>query len=248
MKKNIFSTLLFFNSFVIFGQSTGNSIYDDSFIHEVKLTFAQVNHIDSLNYYYDQYLNFNAPKQYMLANAEIDGVLIDSIGVREKGFYSNWGSTTSKKPLKINFKTYTGERFDGLNKMNFQNGFMDPSIMRDALAYKFMRDNGINAPRTAHCKLYINNVYWGVYIMVEQIDSRFLKHGFDDNDGNLFKCIDNSVLKYYGTNVADYESEFELKTKKVANDWSGFLDLVDRINNTSQFGDTIESIFDIINI
>jgi spore coat protein CotH len=48
-------------------------------------------------------------------------------------------------------------------------------MMRDVLAYKFMRDAGISAPRTAYVKLYLNNTYWGLYIMVEEIDKNFIE-------------------------------------------------------------------------
>ena len=246
MKKYILIMVLALGQ-TAFGQSNGTDVFDESYVHEIKLTFNQVDFWDSLEFYYSDFLDNGAPKRYMLASAEIDGNMIDSVGVRQKGFYSNWGSDGLKEPLKINFKTYSNDqRYDGLKKINLQNGFKDPTMMRDAVAYKIMRDAGIPAPRTSFAKVYLNNTYWGLYIIVEQVDSRFLKNWYDDNDGNLFKCMDNTSLDWQGASPTAYQDEFELKTNEPANDWSGFIDLVDKINNENEFADSISSRLNIL--
>ncbi len=246
--KNLLTLILLAAGWTSFGQDDGDNMFDETIVHEIRITFEQTDFWDSLEYYYDDYLNNDADKVYMLASVEIDGNTIDSVGVRQKGFYSNWGGDGLKKPLKINFKTYVeDQRFDGLKKINLQNGFKDPTMMRDALAYKFMRDAGIPAPRTSHAKVYINNTYWGLYAIVEQVDTRFLKRWFEDNDGNLFKCIDNTSLTWQGQNYVNYLDEFELKTNEQENDWSGFIDLVDKINTSNNFSDSITNRFRIGN-
>ena len=245
MKRIVIALLALWGS-VGYAQENGVDMFDDSYLHEIRITFTQVDFWDSLEYYYTQYLDFGAEKQYMMASIEIDGTTLDSIGVREKGYYSNWGSEGLKEPLKVSFKTYKDDqRYDGLKKINLANGFKDPSMMRDALAYKFMRDAGIPAPRTSFAKVYLNNTYWGLYVVVEQVDNRFLKNWFDDNDGNLFKCVDNTNLTWQGNTPASYQDEFELRTNTDANDWSGFIDLVDKINTASEFGDSIDTRFKI---
>lgn len=229
-------------SFAGMSQDNGNELFDESFVHEIRITFEQEDFWDSLEYYYNQYLEFGADKQYMVASVEIDGTVIDSVGVREKGYFSNWGSSGLKEPLKIDFNEYVpGQRYDGLKKLNLQNGFQDPSMMRDALAYKFMRDAGVAAPRTSYAKVYLNDTYWGLYILVEQIDDRFLKNWFDNNDGNLFKCINNTNLNWQGSSPTAYKDEFELKTNEELDDWSEFIDLVDKINEEDEFEDSIST-------
>ena len=73
-------------------------------------------------------------------------------------------------------------------------------MLRDALSYKIMRDVGLAAPRTSFAKVYLNGSYWGLYLIVEQVNKTFLKQHFADNDGNLYKCIDNTDLTWQGSN------------------------------------------------
>jgi spore coat protein CotH len=111
--------------------------------------------------------------------------------------------------------------------------------------YDVLRQHGIPAPRVAHAKIYIQDVYWGVYAIVEQIDKRFLKRNYADKTGNLWKNKGFSDLTWLGSDPSEYE--FELQTNEEENDWSKFIDFVDFINNTTniEFKNGIEDIFDL---
>ncbi|MFT5821435.1 MAG: hypothetical protein ACI8ZM_002688 [Crocinitomix sp.] len=225
-----------------FGQYNGLEMFDESFVHEIRINFEQEDYWDSLEYYFEQHLELGAEKKYMVASVEIDGNVIDSVGVREKGFYSNYGSDGLKEPLKIDFNVYVpGTKYDGLKKLNLQNGFRDPTMMRDALSYKFMRDAGIAAPRSSYARVYLNDIYWGLYIVVEQIDDRFLKNWFENNDGDLFKCISNTTMEWEGTAAISYQDDFELKTNEELNNWDDFVHLIDKINTADEFDDSIST-------
>jgi hypothetical protein len=223
-------------------QTNGLDLYNDSYLHRIDVTFQQTGFWDSLSANYENAFNTGEEVPYMRAAVSIDGTAIDSIGIKQKGYYSNWGAGGSlKKPLKISLSTYLpDQKYDGIKKINLSNGFKDPAMMRDALAYKFMRDAGIKAPRTAYAKVYLNGTYWGLYLMVEEVDKRSLKNWYPDNNGNLYKCVDNTSLQWYGNNSSSYLMEFELQTNEADNNWSGFLDFVDKVNNSgSDFKDSI---------
>ena len=245
--KKILTIILLISGNALFSQSNGLDMFNETYVHEIRVTFTETNYWDSLEYYYNDFLDNGADKKYIVASVQIDGNTIDSIGIREKGYFSNWGlngagpgTGSVKKPFKINFKEYiSGQKYDGLKKINLQNGFSDPTMMRDVLAYKFMRDAGIAAPRTSYTKLYFNDVYWGLYILVEQVDKKFLKNWYDNNDGNLF--IDNTSLHVLGSNSTDYTGQFGLRTNKNSNDWVGFIDMVQKVNNASEFSDSIRT-------
>lgn len=227
---------------------SGQTVFDESYVHEIRVTFQDPNFWDSLDLYYNNMMNNGAPNQYLMASeVSIDGVIIDSVGVRQKGNFSNWGAFNSvKKPLKLDFKEFADHKFDGLKKLNLANGFEDPTIMRDALAYHIMRSLGLQAPRTAYAKVYLNNQYWGLYVMIEQVDSEFLEDNFQNPDGNLYKCIDNTSLNNYGTNWNNYTSEFELKTNELINDNSRFVDFIQKIHLTSaaDFNDSLDQVLE----
>jgi spore coat protein CotH len=168
---------------------SGQDMFDETYVHEIQITFDDPNFWDSLTMYYDDMLMSGADKKYMMASGVvIDGNVLDSVGVRQKGFFSNWGAFGSnKKPLKIDFGEYKDRKYDGLKKINLANGFRDPSMLRDVMAYRVFRTMGLRAPRTSYAKVYINNQYWGLYIVVEQVDSEFIEDNFPGNsDGNLY--------------------------------------------------------------
>jgi hypothetical protein len=229
--------------------NNGTSLFDESFVHRIDVTFTQTDFWDSLSYYYDEAQQNGGDTKYLQTIVSIDGNVFNSVGFKQKGYYSNWGAIGSnKKPFKINLAKYLADqKYDGLKKINLSNGFEDPSMMRDVLAYKFMRDAGIPAPRTAYVKLYLNNTYWGLYIMVEELDKNFLENRYANKDGNLYKCISNTSLSWQGTNYLDYTDEFDLQTNKTLNNWSPFVNLVDEINNstTADFVDSLEAVMEV---
>ncbi|MFN6086802.1 MAG: CotH kinase family protein, partial [Fluviicola sp.] len=229
----------------------GTNLFDNSIVHRIDVTFTQSNFWDSLNYYYNDALTNGGDVQYMQTVVSIDGNEFDSVGFKQKGFYSNWGAsmTSQKLPFKINLAKYVdGQKYDGLKKINLSNGFEDPSMLRDALAYKFMRDAGIPSPRTAYAKVYLNGTYWGLYILVEELDKNFLQNWYANKDGNLYKCINNTSLSWQGTDVVNYTDEFDLQTNKTTNDWSQFTRFVDIINNSgTHFIDSLPMVLDVQN-
>jgi spore coat protein CotH len=62
---------------------------------------------------------------------------------------------------------------------------------------------GVPASRSSFAIVYINDVLWGLYTMVESIDGKFLKERFGDKKGNMYKCSFGD-LKYLGDNPEIY--------------------------------------------
>lgn len=237
MRKIILAILAIGGMTMGWSQTNGNAIFDESFVHEIRITFEQEAYWDSLLFYY----TYAEDKTYLMASIEIDGNTIDSIGVRKKGLSSAL-VFDSKIPFKVDFNEYvSGKKYDGIKQLNLHNGWHDPTMMREAVSYKFMREAGIASPRTSYTKLYINDIYWGLYILVEQVDSRFLKNWFENNDGNLFKTRGNSNLEYLGDDPAEYEFQFTLKSNEELNDWSQFFDLLESISNEDEFDESIST-------
>ena len=130
-------------------------------------------------------------EQYVRADFWFDGELVPDVAIRPKGNSSLKQAVNSKSPrfsLKVDFNLFNSARtFRGLKKLNFNNGWSDPTLIRERLAYELFDQMGIPTPRTAHVDLWINDTHLGVYTMVEQIDKTFLSQHFPRNDGNLYK-------------------------------------------------------------
>ncbi len=174
---------------------------------------------------------------------EIDGMWFDSVGAQFKG-NSSYNNNSKKKPFKIDMNEYvSGQDIDGLKKFNLNNGFKDPTFMREKMTLDFCRRHGLSAPRCTYANLYLNDSLWGLYTFIEQVDKTFLETQFSDDDGNLFKGDPNGSLQWYGPMDSSYYNRYELKTNDSLNDWSDLVHLIDKINNTppQYFFDSIES-------
>ena len=56
-------------------------------------------------------------------------------------------------------------------------------------AYALFQEAGVDAPRHTYAKFCINDKYYGLYSMIENVEKGFLKDHFGDNDnGNLYKA------------------------------------------------------------
>ena len=130
-------------------------------------------------------------EQYVRADFWYDGELVPDVAVRPKGnssLRSAAGSGSPRFSLKVDFNLFNASRsFRGLKKLNFNNGFSDPTLIRETLAYELFEEMGIPTPRTSFVDLWVNDTHLGVYTQVEQIDKTFLARHFPRNDGNLYK-------------------------------------------------------------
>ena len=119
------------------GQNPGDNLFSTPIVHEIKMFFSQTNYWDSLTYYFDQ-INITGNKTYMKTDSVIiDGNILSNVGVRFKGNSAyNWAlqQGSVKLPFKLDFDKYiSGQKYDGLKKLNLHNEDRDPSIMRSKI-------------------------------------------------------------------------------------------------------------------
>ena len=209
-------------------------IFADDQVYTYKFSFYTPDWADSLEYYKELADEVYMPAKMLFFNQNGDTIQLDSIGIRYKGNSSYELSANSpKKPIKIRVDKYkSDQQFFGLERLNFSNVALDPSFMREKISYDIARAF-MPAPRTAYANIYLEGALTGLYVQIEQIDKKFLKNYFEDNDGNLFKSSDNgATLVYRGQNQSGYEAEYDLKTNTDENNWFSFIDMIDKLNNT----------------
>jgi len=246
MKKVLLLITLLSNG--CFGQNTdGDNLFDTPQVHTIYINFSQGNYWSLLtsNKAYD---DANDSSSYIPAEVVLDGITVDSVGIQFKGNSSYYNYPSNKKPFTLDFNEYiSGQKFDGLKKLNLNNMYQDPAFMREKMFLDFCQEKGIYGPRSNYAKVFLNGTYWGLYLMVERIDKTFLEDRFGNKNGNLWKgdgvgasCAN---LEYHGT-LQSYYDCYELKTNETANDWSSLINLTDQINNTSDavFRDSVESV------
>ncbi len=171
-------------------------IFDQEQLHdfELQLPAAHLDEIDS----------DPAAEQYVEGMLIFQGDTISPVGIRYKGSIGAFVNCTSgvnvfnpsgKKTctklsmkVKINWEDRE-ERFYGLNKLQFHSQNLDPTHLHERLGYHLFQAMGIPAPRSVHARLTINGTYVGLFALTEQIDGRFAKYHFEDDDGNVYKEI-----------------------------------------------------------
>jgi hypothetical protein len=60
-------------------------------------------------------------------------------------------------------------------------------MLREALAFEITRALGMPAPRTGFVELFVNEQLFGLYTLVEPVDSRFLAAHYGNGDGPLYE-------------------------------------------------------------
>jgi spore coat protein CotH len=216
-------------------QIPGSNIFNYEGIHDVRLTFTQPDYWDSLLIYKEEG-DQTGIYTYMPVTVDFDGQIIDSTGVRLKGNSSYW-APGKKKSIKLKFNKYvSGQKLDGLKKVNLNNNFNDPTLMREKLFLDILHANNVYAPRCAYARVYINNVYWGLYTLVDHIDKVFLLSHFHDKSGNLFKGDKDPAMPCanmaYHPDPMEYRNCYTLETNEDLDDWSDLEYLIDVINHT----------------
>ncbi|MBI4930033.1 MAG: CotH kinase family protein [Bacteroidetes bacterium] len=241
MKRMLLLTSYFsFFTFFCFSQNAGDKIFNSSSIHTINIILTQPNWWDSLTYYYN-----DGATQYMIASVTFDSLQLDSVGIRLKG-NSSYGHDGTKKPIKLDLDRFIStQEIDGMSKINLNNGFLDPSMMREKLFLDFINKEGLPSPRCTYARVSYNGKYCGLYKIVEQVDKTFLKTHFGNKDGNLFKGDPNGTLEQKGTDPNAYYKDYELKTNNSVNNWSDLVNFIQVVNSDqSVFSSQIKNLFD----
>lgn len=225
----------FFLSFLLFTlitKSFGQSFYDPNTIQKIEITFTQSNWdyiLDTAKAGKDGYL--------MAQLVKINGVSFDSAGVKFKG-NSSYNVNNAKNPYHIELDYLKNQNYQGYKDIKLSNGFKDPSMVREALAYN-IANKYMASPLANFCQLYINGSYIGVYTNCEAVTKTFCDNHFYSKDNSFFFMDNfNCPLKYNGPDSASYTAY----TIKSTTGWKPLINLCDTLVNKSSF---IESILDV---
>ena len=244
LKTILYKFLYLFFLFVSLNADNSWKVYDDS---EMAIINISIDHED-LEWMY-QWENVESdsvhPATIHFQNSYIDQI-IDSVGFRLRG---NTSRTSAKKSFKVDLNHFVpGRNLYGVEKLNLNGEHNDPSIVRSKLSWDFFQRVGMKSSRAAHAKVYINGDYYGLYVSVEHIDDTFISRNYNNENGNLWKCLWPADLTYRGNNSEDYypyfdeKRPYELKTNRDEYDYSKLVRLIKIIH---QSPDSLELVLDI---
>ena len=157
--------------------------FDPDKVTTVNLTISDENWQDMLE-------NPTA-EEWHTANVEINGDKYEGIAIRTKGMTSLSqvaSSDSDRYSFKLKADEYIGgQSFAGLNKFVLNNNYQDPTYMREYLSYDLLTEMGVPTPLYAYAAVYINGEYWGLYLMIEEVEDDFLLRNYGSAYGELYK-------------------------------------------------------------
>jgi len=225
-----------------------DDFFNDGVVHEIRLTlnskdWASLKQNYKENIYYPTSLTWQ-------------GVTVPNVGIRSRGL----GSRSPTKPgLRVDIDFYSANQtFLGLKSFVLDNLTQDPSMLKEWLSMAFFRRLGLPAPRESFARLFVNDSFVGVYVIVETIDKGFLgrslgadSKGGTENDGYLFEYdyIKEYRFQYMGSNLDEYKI-FKAKTREKEADaqiWGPIEDMIQAVNETpdNNFNRDVSTYFDL---
>lgn len=220
--------------------SAQDTFYNLNVIQNIEIFFSQPNwdyRMDTAKYGSDSYT--------IADSVRINGSTYLTPGVKYKG-NSSYDSTYIKNPLHIELNTVVSQNYQGYKDIKLSNGYADPSLIREVLAYSIL-GNYMDCPRSNFATVYINGEYYGLYSNDESINKKFVNAHFGSNDNTFIKCnpivtpgpTTKSNLRYLSADSSAYFNYYEIKSNY---GWKNLVKLCDTITN---YTDAIEKVIDV---
>jgi spore coat protein CotH len=187
---------------------------------------------------------------YYVADLQWRNVRIRNAAVRSRGGITR---NAEKPSLRVDFNRYTtGQRFLGVKSIVLDNLRQHGSFVAESTAMAFFERMGQPAPRESFCRLYINNVFYGLYAIVESVDADFVSRTLGENGGYLFsyQLHERFYGDYLGDELAEYKRRFEPQTHDLESDailYSPIRDLFREVNHPDDgvWRDRVEQYLDM---
>ncbi len=159
------------------GGNPSTEFYEESIIRSIDLDFGPNWNFDDLNDSND-----------LLGKLSFEGQVYDSVGVRIKGFTSNFSNQTEKKSLNITIDYgIDKQNIWGYETLNLNSGYEDPSSMREVL-YNHIGRNYTPGLKGNFVDLNINGENCGPYLNIQQLNGDYIREWFLSNNGTRWRC------------------------------------------------------------
>lgn len=207
------------------GAQTAADLFDRNTLQEVRL-WVNSRDLQQLRSHFEE-------NTYYVADFQWRNIRVRNVAIRSRGGASR---NPLKPALRVDFNRYTtGQQFLGLKSLVLDNVWQDGSFVAESTAMAFFERMGQAAPRETFCRLYINNVYNGVYAIEESVDADFVARTIGEKDGFLFSYQYNRLFygEYLGDDYLPYKAIFEPQTHELDSDtilYSPIRDLFKEVN------------------
>jgi hypothetical protein len=236
------------------------SIFDDTQVGQITMYFKQAD--------WERMMADPTLKIRVEADAEIFGERIERVEIGPRG---NFTLRIGGKKIPFQLDTdnlVPGQEFHNLKQLLLTNNIGDPPMIGEKIAYDLLALAGSPASHVAFVELYIDLVdddekskYWGVYTLVERVDSKYIRNRFGpEADGGILYKTNHfkqgaGDLVYYGPTFDYYPQPnqvplYDLRNDDIPNDYSDlipFLWVLDgqQFASTATWAAAVEGVFDM---
>jgi hypothetical protein len=233
MKKLFFLGILI-PLFYLPATAQNNTLFDDNRLSSVHITINP----DTLEWIMKNVLSDHYFMARFVFNDTVHSDTLENVGFRLRGNTSRYAL---KKSFKISFSEYvSGRKYQGVKKINLNAEHNDPTMIREKLFYDIWNKAGMVKRRSTFVRLYINEVYYGLYTNLEEMDKVWLGQDYPNNSGNLYKCNYPGDLVYLGDDQQTYKDlesydvmggrVYELQTNETADDYTRLVALIEALD------------------
>ena len=176
------------------------------------------------------YKNFKE-NSYIPASIEYKGQNWSNVKLRIRGDSSR---KLSKKSLKLKFSK--DSLFQGVRKVNLNAEWYDKSYMSQYISSYLMRENDVICFNSTHTAVFLNNEFYGIYLMVENVDKTFLESRGISKLSEVYKATKDGACF---NDSSEVETLWEKKTSNVDLSKNKLKKLITEVNNL-----TVEESYD----
>lgn len=171
------------------------------------------------------------------ATVTVDGRKLADVGVHFRGASSFFTvGEGRKRSLNLSLDSvHEEQRLGGYRTLNLLNSHTDPTFVRTILYDQIARQL-LPAPQANYVRVVINGESWGPYVNVQQFNKDFVRDWFGTTDGARWKVPGSprgrGGLTYLGSDPAEYQRIYEIKTKDKPESWTALIELCRVLNQT----------------
>jgi len=181
------------------------------------------------------------PQEFKIKDASLVVEVNGEVHEFKKVTFSIGGSSSRNYGrLGYNIKIRDNKNLYGLSQFRIRPDAREATYLRSKLACDMHNRLGLTSISANYITLYINNIYFGMYILMEAPKLSWIEQRYGEkNTSNLYKCKSGGICLSVQTSAEQCENENEEVT-----DRSEWIKLLTAIDN-AQSAEDIEDIFDV---
>jgi hypothetical protein len=128
-----------------------------------------------------------SPREWVKATVREGSTTRSNVALHVKGMGS-FRPIDDRPSLSLDFNRFVpGQDLHGITRLMLNNSVQDLSLMGEMLGSEMFRAAGVPAARVTQVLVKLNGRELGIYLAIEGVSKRFLRHHFRNDQGNLYE-------------------------------------------------------------